>query len=218
MLSKISTIVVALAAVSAMAAPGKAKSWSIKADYIEACSCNMFCQCYFKPSPEGGEMCEFNNAVNIRQGRVGNVDVSGKKVWLSGDLGGDFTQGQMKTAVITFEPGTTREQKDAIEFLVGKIYPVKWANFSEDEAPITWERNGGHGHAKLGDKGEVILNGTLDKSGHLPTIHNLQYWGAQRNNGFELAPSDHYYKGNGLDYSFKNRNGFFIHIESSGVG
>src|SRR5437588_12486816 len=36
------------------------KSWSIKADYIEACSCNLFCQCYFSTKPEGGTMCEFN--------------------------------------------------------------------------------------------------------------------------------------------------------------
>src|SRR5436305_15287974 len=102
MQSRISTFAFAMLAATAMAGPhGKAKPWSIKADYIEACSCSMFCQCYFKPSPEGGEMCEFNNAVNIRQGHVGNVDVSGKKVWLSGDLGNDFSQGQMKTAVIT---------------------------------------------------------------------------------------------------------------------
>ena len=46
------------------AAEGKG-TWSIKADYIEACSCNLFCQCYFKTSPEGGEMCNFDNALVI---------------------------------------------------------------------------------------------------------------------------------------------------------
>ena len=168
MLSRISTLALAMLAVTAMAgSPGKAKAWSIKADYIEACSCNLFCQCYFKTSPEGGEMCNFDNALVIRQGHVGNVDVSGKKVWLSGDLGGDWSQGQAKTAVITFEPGTTREQKDAIEFMVGKIYPVKWASFAEDESPIYWQRDGNNGTARLGDgtRGEVKLTGQLGPNG-----------------------------------------------------
>ena len=204
---------------AAMAGPGKghqAKAWSIKADYIEACSCDLFCPCYFNTSPEGGAMCEFDNAIMIRSGHVGDVDVSGKKVWLSGDLGGDFTKG-MKSAVITYDAGTTQDQKDAIKFLVGHIYPVKWANFAEDEAPISWVRNGNTGDASCGDKGAVHLDGVMGPNGKITVIHNLKYWGADSNNGFELAKSQHHYKGNGLDYDFKDKNGFFIHIESSGT-
>jgi hypothetical protein len=218
-MTKLSTLALALLALSAVAVPEgthKAKPWIIKADYIESCSCDLFCSCYFNTSPEGGEMCQFNNAINIRQGKVGDMDVSGKKVWLSGDLGGDFTKG-MKTGVITFDAGTTRAQKDAIEFLIGKVYPVKWQSFTEDEAPITWTRNGNNGIAKLGDKAEVQLKGVTGPDGKLTVIHNLRYWGAQKNNGFELAKGEHHYKGNGLDYSYKDRNGFFIHIESSGL-
>lgn len=218
-MNRLLSLALACAAASSFGASGhQGKSWSIKADYIEACSCNLFCQCYFKPSPEGGESCMFDNAINIRDGHVGDVNVSGKKVWLSGDLGGDFSQGQMKQAVITFEPGTSRQDKDAIEFLVGKIYPVKWSSFAEDEAPITWQRDGNNGYAKLGDKGEVKLTGVKGPDGKLTVIKNLQYWGAQKNNGFELAKSNHHYEGNGLKYSFNDKNGFFIHIESSGMG
>ena len=53
--------------------PPQDKTWSIKADYIEACSCSAFCSCYFNPEPEGGMMCEFNNAVKIASGHVGDV-------------------------------------------------------------------------------------------------------------------------------------------------
>src|SRR5438876_4991769 len=77
------------AAVQPSASAGQ-KTWAVKADYIEACSCSLFCSCYFNTQPEGGEMCEFNNAIKITEGHVGDVDVSGKKLWLSGDLGGDF--------------------------------------------------------------------------------------------------------------------------------
>src|SRR5437764_222295 len=69
------------------------KTWSINADYIEACSCHLFCPCYFNTGPEGGMMCEFNNAVKIAEGHVGDVKVDGLKFWVSGDLGGDFSKG-----------------------------------------------------------------------------------------------------------------------------
>jgi len=209
-------------AVAAMAAPGsdgaKKKTWSVKADYIEACSCNLFCQCYFSTQPEGGEFCEFNNAVKIREGHVGDTDVAGLKFWLSGDLGGDFSKGEMKSAVMTFDKGTTQAQKDAIVFLVQKIYPVKWQKIEMDEQPITWQRNGNNGVAMLGDgtMGKVELTGVVGPDGKIATIHNLQYWGANSNDGFELAHSVHHYKGHGFDYDEQNKNGFFITLESHG--
>ena len=193
------------------------KTWGIKADYIEACSCSLFCSCYFNTKPEGGKMCEFNNALRITEGHVGDVKVDGLKLWLSGDLGGDFTKG-MKGAVVTMEPKTTKEQEKALMFLVTKLYPVKWGSVKIDRSPITWQRNGLNGHASLGNgKGSVTLKGVADKTGKQTVINNLQYWGAQKNNGFELANGTHFYKGHGYNYRHKNRNGFFIHVESAGT-
>jgi hypothetical protein len=192
------------------------KTWSVKADYIEACSCHLFCSCYFYTSPEGGHMCEFNNAIKIAEGHVGDVKVDGCKVWLSGDLGGDFSKGEMKSLVVTFDPAVKKEQREAINFLMGKIYPVKWAATAIDEAPITWEKTEDTAHAKLGDVGEVKLTAAKDDTGKQTIIHNLKYWGAQRNTGFYLYHSEHRYKGHGHDYSYKDNNGFCIHIESDG--
>lgn len=202
-------------AVLALASPPK--TWSIKADYIEACSCSAFCSCYFNTSPEGGMMCEFNNAVKITEGHVGDVKLDGKKFWISGDLGGDFSEGKMKSAVVTFDTGTTKAEKDAIMFLVGKVYPVTWKEVNMDEAPITWEKSGMNGHAKLGDKGEVVLEGIKGPDGQQAKLDNVKYWGAQKNTGFYLAYGTHHYKGFGHDYSLEKKNGFFIHIESEGT-
>jgi hypothetical protein len=196
------------------------KTWSVKADYIEACSCHLFCACYFYPHPEGGMRCEFNNAIKMVEGHVGDVKVDGLKVWLSGDLGGDFSKGEMKSAVITFEPQTTDKQKEALKFLIGKIYPVKWKSVAVDIAPIKWEKTGMNGHAVLGagkGQGEVTLTGVKDADGKQTVINNLKYWGAQKNTGFYLAKSKHRYKGHGHDYKYDDHNGFFIHIESSGT-
>jgi hypothetical protein len=194
------------------------KTWSIKADYIEACSCHLFCPCYFNTNPEGSHHCEFNNAIKVVEGHVGDVKVDGAKLWMSGDLGGDFSKGEMKSAVVTFDPAVTPKQQEALKFLVGKIYPVKWANMAVDKAPILWERDGMKAHAKLGNgEGEVMLVGVSDKSGKQSVLQNVAYWGAQKNNGFELAKSEHHYRGHGHDYSYKDRNGFMITIESSGT-
>jgi len=192
------------------------KTWHVKADYIEACSCNMFCECYFNTHPEGAELCEFNNAIKIREGHYGDVKLDGAKFWMSGDLGGDFTK-PLKTAILTFDPSLSKDQREAIGAIIGQIYPFKFEKVITDEAPITWERNGAMGHAKLGDKGEVTLTGIKDETGKLTTITNLKYWGAQKNTGFELAYGTHFYKGNGMDYNYDKKNGFFITIESGGT-
>src|SRR5574341_936301 len=70
--------------------PQGEKTWAIRAEYIEACSCNLFCVCYFQTRPDGERCCEFNMAVKLLSGHVGDVTVDGEHYWLSGDLGGDF--------------------------------------------------------------------------------------------------------------------------------
>ena len=217
----IALIIVAFGFCAVFAQPAETsvpgKTWSVKADYIEACSCHLFCSCYFNTSPEGGMMCEFNNVIKITEGHVGDVKLDGSKVWISGDLGGDFTK-PLKSAIITMEPTATKEQQEAIKFLVGKIYPYKWQKVAVDKAPITWEKNGMNGHAKLGNgQGEVTLTGVKGADGKQAVLQNVKYWGAQKNTGFYLAKSAHHYKGHGHNYTLKDSNGFFIHIESAGT-
>jgi hypothetical protein len=199
---------------SAMAGSDE-KTWAIRAEYIEACSCNLFCICYFQSHPEGDRCCEFSMAVKIHSGHVGDVKVDGEYFWLSGDLGGDFTK-PLKGVVITFDQKTAKEKRDAIATLVTKVYPYKFESVKTDEAPITWKKDGLNGHATLGDKGEIQLEGVKDRDGQPTVIKNLNYWGAQKNEGFYLAYGTHHYKGNGYEYSHKRMNGFFITIESSG--
>jgi hypothetical protein len=71
------------------------------------------------------DFCKFNNAIKIKEGHVGNVKLDGMKIWMAGDLGGDFTKG-FNSAVVTFEPSATKEQVDAVMTLVPKLYPGNW--------------------------------------------------------------------------------------------
>src|ERR1700719_1144104 len=77
--------------------------WALNATTIEACSCPMFCQCYFNTKPAAHHdhgaaaathYCQFNNAYKVNHGHYGSVNLDGAKFWISGDLGSGFSQGK----------------------------------------------------------------------------------------------------------------------------
>src|SRR5881394_203795 len=86
--------------------------WAMNTTIIEACSCPMFCQCYFDTKPAahgehaghaghegmGEHFCKMNNAYRVNSGSYGSTKLDGAKFWLAGDLGGDFSKGQMDWA------------------------------------------------------------------------------------------------------------------------
>src|SRR5207249_6265470 len=81
---------------AATAAEKEPVDWSMNATIIEACSCPMFCQCYFNAQPAGrgahGEtehFCRFNNVFQVNKGHYGDVKLDGAKFWVAGDLGGE---------------------------------------------------------------------------------------------------------------------------------
>ena len=69
-----------------MATTSGKPAWQMKADYVEACSCHLFCPCYFNKHAEHPH-CEFNMAVKVREGHSGDTNLAGAKYWLTGDLG-----------------------------------------------------------------------------------------------------------------------------------
>ena len=72
----------------------KEPSWRFNAEYIEACSCNLFCACYFNPTPDK-DFCNFNNAIRVKKGHYGDVKLDGMKIWMSGNLGANFADGDL---------------------------------------------------------------------------------------------------------------------------
>src|SRR5258706_11980256 len=55
--------------------PGK-PAWRMKADYVEACSCHLFCPCYFNKHAEHPH-CEFNMAVQMPGGHSAKLVPAG---------------------------------------------------------------------------------------------------------------------------------------------
>ena len=220
-----------LLAAPAMASDMKAggPQWSMNASIIEACSCPMFCQCYFATKPaghaghEGHEaehFCRANNVFKVNKGMYGKTKLDGAKFWLAMDLGDDFSDGTMKWAVVHFDPAVTKEQRDGILAAVGGLYPVKWETPVQvgDDLAIEWSHTGDKAVAKLdgGKAGEVMLNGAaVNRNQTTPVvIQNLKYWGAPRHTGFVLMPNDvEAYRLGDNAFEFKGTNGFMITVD-----
>lgn len=203
--------------------------WALDATVIEACTCPMFCQCYFASKPAGHHahsgatehFCRFNNAYKINKGSYGTTSLDGAKFWLSGDLGGDFSKGQMDWAVVTFDKAMTKAQRDGVAAVLAHLFPVKWNSLTTAEGSIdTWQFDKDHAIATLdgGKTAEVRLRrqeGNANRP-EPPVIMNLRYWGAPRNDGFVLMPNEvQAYRVGPKAYESKGTNGFMVTFDLS---
>jgi hypothetical protein len=99
---------IALAPVLA-ASPATPK-WVLKADYVDACSCDLACPCLFGGSPTHG-YCKGASLVEIKEGHYGQVDLAGVTVlavynsgkWIKFFVSENATKAQTD-AVVEFLP------------------------------------------------------------------------------------------------------------------
>jgi hypothetical protein len=203
------------------------QDWALNTTVIEACTCPMFCQCYFASKPAGhhsheGEaehFCRFNNAYKVNKGHHGATKLDGAKFWISGDLGGDFSHGQMDWAVVTFDKALTKEQRDGLLAMLPHLFPVKWNSLTTAEGSIDkWEFTKDYAVATLdgGKTAEVRLRRQEGNANTAepPVIKNLKYWGAPRNDGFVLMPNEvQAYRVGPKAYESKGTNGFMVTLD-----
>ncbi len=205
--------------------------WAMNATVIEACSCPMFCQCYFNTQPaahtehaghshgEAKHFCKFNMGYKVNHGHYGDTKLDGAKFWIAGDLGENFGTGTTEWAVLTFDPSVTPEQREGIKTAVSHIYPVKWKSLSvATDAPVSWEASRDRATAKLdnGKQGEVVLNKFQGMTDEPIVIKNLKYFAAPRNEGFIMMPNEvEAYRTGDKAFEFKGSNGFMITLDIS---
>jgi hypothetical protein len=220
-------LALALGVAAANQQPKASEDWSLNATIIEACSCEMFCPCYFstKPAPAhqghggGSHYCRFNMAYKVNKGHHGAVDLAGSRFWIAGDLGDDFGDGQTEWAEVTFDPSVTKEQRAAIAgALLGPVYPWKWKAFTVGpDASVEWKGGTDRAVARLdgGKAGEIVLAHNPTAMNAEPTvIKNLKYFAAPRNDGFVLMPSEiEAYRRGDNKFEYKGTNGFMITVD-----
>jgi len=234
----------AIALVATTLSGEKAAAWNAKATIIEACSCPMFCQCYFNAEPashmmpaakaehpehpehpekagHGGaeHFCRFNMGIKIDEGRHGKTDLAGAKFWVAGDLGAEFDDGKLDWSVLTFDEATTPEQREGIVAFITTVFPVEWESFSTGVGKIDWKAGSGAAHATLdgGKTAEIKLAATENAANKSKpvVIQNLQYWNAKKNHGFVMMPNEvEAWRVGDKAFEFKGTNGFMVTVEA----
>ena len=89
-----------------LAAAAATADWVLKADYVDACSCDLTCPCLFGGSPTHG-YCKGASLVEIREGHYGQVDLAGVTVlavynsgaWIKFFVSENATEEQTDTVV-----------------------------------------------------------------------------------------------------------------------
>ena len=205
-------------------APGAKPDFDMTASYIEACSCDMFCPCYYNTHStihDGKQFCKANLVLKVDKGYYKETKLDGAKVWIATDLGSDWTTGKDSWLVVNFDPSVSKAQQAALADILGQLYPIPWQKKAVDTAAFTWnvDTKTGVAEAKMSNgKGEVILERV---GGNEPNrevvVHNLHYWGAQSNTGFRMWKTKHeYYEGHDEKTDFSGTNGFLITIHFTG--
>lgn len=138
------------------------EQWHLTGDYVEACNCDVTCQCIWMEPPDGN-VCTVSLAWDIRDGHYGEVDLSGLSVAMLvyTDEGVMFAPDTGWYVALLIDEAATDEQQAALQDIffgrAGGIWaPVADAHVEEAEAataPISFDRNG--------DEFAVSVDGTV---------------------------------------------------------
>lgn len=199
--------------------------WHFNGTVIEACSCPMFCQCYFNSEPashaehDGEHFCKFNMAYKVNEGHHGDTDLAGVRFWVAGDLGAEWDDGITEWAVVTFAPGTTDAQKAGIATALGHIFPVEWKSFEvAADAEIDWHATEDRAEAKLagGEHAHIVLAKHPGLDGKTGMLQNIAYFAAPRNDGFKMMPNEvEAWKVGDRAFEFNGTTGFMVTVDMS---
>lgn len=99
--------------------------YRVKAQSVEACSCNHGCNCQFAGFPNEGK-CEFIMGYEVKDGRFGNVSLNGLRAVVAGKYPKAIHEGNGHV-VLFIDDKASQEQVDAFAtILSGKIGGMPW--------------------------------------------------------------------------------------------
>ena len=93
--------------------------------------------------------------------------------------------------VVSFDPSTSKEQRDALAPMILKTYGLEWGKLDVQEAPIRGRPSGDTVTASLGggQLATMKLQREAGADGKGVVLRNVKYFGAQNNDGFEMYRS-----------------------------
>ncbi|WP_254534701.1 DUF1326 domain-containing protein [Halomarina litorea] len=148
-----------------------ATEWALAGDYVEACNCDVVCQCVWLEPPDG-DVCTASLAWHVREGNFGDVDLGGLSVamLIRSEEGVMFDPDVGWDVVLLVDERASDEQRSALEDIylgrAGGVWGVVAdTHFEETEvatAPFTFDRDGGEFSVEVGD---AVTMGTEAKTG-----------------------------------------------------
>jgi hypothetical protein len=201
-----------------------AVKWQYKADYLELCNCAYGCPCNFNGFPTSGS-CRGVIAMRIREGRSGDVDLSGATFVMAVEWPGAIHEGNGKAAVF-FDPSTNEQQTQELGHILmgeygGMPHEIIATTISEVLGPfvepIEMTVDGTKSSVKVGDKVSAAMtphvspmDASVEQEVHV-VVPDGFIWtdaNAARNTGQTVNVD-------GLSFEDKDSNAFYSVVEHS---
>jgi hypothetical protein len=95
-------------------------AWSIKGDYVEACSCDFLCPCISKnmTTPANRDFCKVTLGYDIQQGKFGDVDLEGVKFIVVAQSPAIMAEGNWAVGLI-IDSAASDAQVEAVSTIAG---------------------------------------------------------------------------------------------------
>ncbi|ELZ19458.1 hypothetical protein C477_08988 [Haloterrigena salina JCM 13891] len=156
-----------------------ANEWIIKGDYVEACNCDVACQCIWLEPPDD-DVCTVSLAWHIEDGSYGDVDLSGVDVGMliSTDEGVMFAPETEWDIVLLVDETADDDQREAIEDIYSGRAGGIWAPVADTHvrsvdvatAPISFSRDGSDFTVEVGDAIEMDASGAVGFNEEVGTV------------------------------------------------
>jgi hypothetical protein len=118
-------------------------------------------------------------AFRVNHGHYGSARLDGAKFWIAADIGEDFSNGEMNWSVLYFDQATNPKQREGIQTMLTRLFPVKWRSFTTKVASVSnWSFDKNYAYAALdnGRTAEIKLKRFPGMSAEPVVIKNLKYW------------------------------------------
>jgi len=178
-------------------------AWNLTADFIETCSCNMLCPCWYGVKElmvmDQG-WCASAWLLRVHQGSADGVDLGGRTLAVALDFPGPTLYDGNGTARLYIDDGANADQRRELEAifqgtrggpmeilggLVAKWLPTR-------ATKIDFQEQGGALTAAVGGFGQIKSERLANDAGQPTTMQNTGFTTALQfdNQAAQLAPSD----------------------------
>lgn len=138
-------------------------AYHIRALSIESCSCRHGCNCQFGGFPNEG-ICEFVVGYDVKDGRVGDVDLSGVRAVIVGKYPNAIHEGSGHIIAFVDENASDEQVAALVSVLSGQLGGMPWEALAGTitqfdgpiRVPIEFEVNGTRARLRAGSDVEVV--------------------------------------------------------------